>query len=320
MPDTGPISVSSAAQALVERILAFAGERPPEELAALRSGLEQLLASERDEAVRTLVQRLLTTGGDFAYYPPDPLARKVQHVVAEFALKDDSTLTGVEHLTRVADRPLVLLSNHLSYSDANLVEFLLHKAGADGIANRLTVVVGPKVYLDPFRRFSSLCFGTIKTPQSATRSSEEAVMSPREVALRARKAISVAADRLAAGDAILIFVEGTRSRGGAMQRALPGVARYLDVPGVSVVPLSIAGSERFVPIGVEHINPNPVLVRVGRPADATALANACSSRQLRMDVVGMAIAQLLPPEYRGVYVNDSPELGEARAIADTVFG
>ena len=117
MPDPGPISISGAAQLIVERILAFAGERPPDERTALRVRLEQLLASEPDDAVRTFVDRILTTGTEFTYFPPDPLARRVQHVVADFVLGSDAELFGSEALAEVGDRPLLLLSNHLSYSD-----------------------------------------------------------------------------------------------------------------------------------------------------------------------------------------------------------
>ena len=39
--------------------------------------------------------------------------------------------------------------------------------------DRLTVVAGPKVYSSLRRRFSSLCFGTIKTAQSNTISTED---------------------------------------------------------------------------------------------------------------------------------------------------
>jgi 1-acyl-sn-glycerol-3-phosphate acyltransferase len=221
----------------------------------------------------------------------------------------------------VLDRPMVLLSNHLSYSDANLLEFLLSKAGLAKVADRLTVVVGPKVYSEPFRRFSSLCFGTIKTPQSATRASEDAVMSTREVARLARETIAIAAERQAAGDALLIFVEGTRSRNGAMQRALQGVTRYFEEPERILVPLGLHGTERFVPVGDERLYPTHVTFRVGRPVEARVLAERCgSNRALRMDAIGAAIARLLPAEYRGVYADDLPEQEEARRIAEAVFG
>ena len=319
MPDPGPTSVSSAARALVERILAFAGQQS-DQVEGLRGRLENLLATEPDGAVRRLVQRLMTTGSEFAYYPPDLLARKIQHAVAEYALVDDSMLFGTENLAQVGDEAAVLLSNHLSYSDANLLEVLARKAGCAHIADRLTVVVGPKVYSEPFRRFSSLCFGTIKTPQSSARSSEEAVMTTRQVARLARESIAIAVERERLGDALLIFVEGTRSRNSRMQRALQGVARYFEDPERLLLPIGICGSERFVPVGVEHINPTCVTIHVGRAAKAGVLASHCgSNRQLRMDAIGIAIARLLPAEYRGVYADDSPEHASARAIADKVF-
>jgi 1-acyl-sn-glycerol-3-phosphate acyltransferase len=322
MPDSAPQSVSSAARRLLDRILAFAGDRTPAELEDLRIRLEPLLASNDDDAVARLVQRLMTTGNDFAYYPPDPLARRIQHEVAKLAVTDESALFGAEQLAAFRGQPMVLLSNHLSYSDANLLEVLLLRAGLADVAERLTVVAGPKVYMDPFRRFSSLCFGTVKTPQSNARSSEDAVMSTREVARLARETISIAVERQAQGDALLLFVEGTRSRNGCMQRALQGVTRYFEDPARLIVPLAIHGTERFVPVaGEERLHASHVTCRLGRPAEAGSLAQRCgSSRQLRMDAIGIAIARLLPPEYRGVYDDQLPERAEARQIADEIFG
>ena len=38
-----------------------------------------------------------------------------------------------------------------------------------------------------------------------------------------------------------------------------------------------------------------------------------------MDGVGLAIAQLLPPEYRGAYSDDMIDLGDARRLLRTLF-
>src|ERR1041384_6885231 len=134
MEDSGPVSVPSAARRLVDRIIAFVGERP-EGRADLRARLEAVLASEDSQAVARLIQRLMTTGSEFAYYPPDPLARRIQHEVAKSAVMHNATLAGAEHLSGVVGQPLVLLSNHLSYSDANLFEVLLSKAGLSEVAD-----------------------------------------------------------------------------------------------------------------------------------------------------------------------------------------
>ena len=153
-------------------------------------------------------------------------------------------ITGVEQLLAVAGKPVVIGANHLSYSDANAIDVLLHQAGANALCDRLTVIAGPKVYSDVTRRFSSLCFGTIKVPQSGTRATDEAVMNPREVARAARRSIQVAHERLALGEALLVFAEGARSRSGGLQPLLPGVARYLEPADVWVVPMGLTGTER----------------------------------------------------------------------------
>ena len=218
-------------------------------------------------------------------------------------------------------KPLVIFANHLSYSDANVMDVLLQKVGATQLADRMTVIAGPKVYSNVRRRFSSLCFGTVKVPQSSTRSTEEAVMSSREIARAARRSIQVAQDRLRLGEALLVFPEGTRSRSGRMQRLLPGAARYLEFPDTWVLPVGLAGTERLFPIGVESLSPVRITMRIGRPVPASVLYEGASgNRRLIVDYLGMAIAELLAPEYRGVYGDDAPRDERADRLHQEVFG
>jgi 1-acyl-sn-glycerol-3-phosphate acyltransferase len=166
----------------------------------------------------------------------------------------------------------------------------------------LTVVAGPKVYSDPKRRFSSLCFGTIKTPQRSSVSSEDAVMNAREVARAARQSIDAAHERLFRGDALLVFAEGTRSRTREMQQTLAAVTRYFDFPDVWVLPAGITGSDAMFPIGEDGLHPVTAVITIGPPIEARALHDdANGDRRLMMDVVGTKIAELLPAEYRGAY-------------------
>jgi hypothetical protein len=301
-------------ETLIAAIATFLGGQEPRKLDEIREALGRDIDAAGQHALLTLVQRLATDGADWSYYPPDPLARRIHHLLGDRILQPDSGLFGMEHLIALADAHVVIFSNHLSYSDANCLEVLLHRAGSP-LADRLTAIAGPKVYSSLKRRFSSLCFGTIKTPQSSALSTEDAVMNPREVARAARRSIEVAHERLRAGDALLVFAEGTRSRTYGLQPMLAGATRYLDEPGTYVLPVGITGTEALFPVGGETLHSVRTVARIGRPIKASALReHAGDDRRIMMDTIGLAIAGLLPPEFRGEYGDGAAEVGDARRV------
>lgn len=70
----------------------------------------------------------------------------------------------------------------------------------------------------------------------------------------------------------------------------------------------IAGSEALFPMDEGSLNPVPIEVRIGAPIDADGLrARSGGNRQIMMDTIGLAIAALLPPKYRGAYASASRE-------------
>jgi 1-acyl-sn-glycerol-3-phosphate acyltransferase len=294
--------VGCGREPLVETIVRFLTRERVADARDIRDCVEQAIDESGPGAIDSLSARLLGTGADWAYYPYDPLARRIHHALAPRVLRPEPVVRGADNLDAMTDARLVIFANHLSYSDANVVEVVLRKAGAWALADRLTAVAGPKVYSNVSRRFSSLCFGTVKVPQSSERSSEDAVMNPREVARAARRAIQIAHERLSLGEALLIFAEGSRSRTGQMQQFLPGTARYLDLPGTRVVPIGISGTEKLFPIGGAALHPVPVTMSIGRPILASDLHERFRrDRRLMMDSIGHAVADLLPAAYRGVY-------------------
>jgi 1-acyl-sn-glycerol-3-phosphate acyltransferase len=300
---------------LVAAILEFLAGEDLLTLEDVKAALEREIDAAGPEALVALKARLSSDVG-WTYTPRDPLAQRIHHLLADRFLRPDSEILGRRHFAGLEGAPVAIVANHLSYADANLIEVLLQRSGCASLANRLTAIAGPKVFTSRQRHFSSLCFGTVKVPQSTGVSSEEAVLSAREVARASRQSIDVARARLRDGDALLLFAEGTRSRTGAMQPMLPGVARYLDVPGTWVLPAGLTGAETLFPVGDSVLRPARVVVRFGRPVSGEALlAAAHGDRRVVMDAIGLRIAGLLPQQYRGVYAS-ADDFAEAKRLLD----
>jgi len=302
---------------VVAAILDFLGRGDLLPLDEVRAALEHEIDAAGPDALVSLKERLAADAG-WAYYPPDPLARGLHHLLADRFLERGSTVVGLPALDALGPGPLTIFANHLSYADANVVDVLLERAGAGVLARRLTAIAGPKVFTSRARRFSSLCFGTIKVPQSAEVSSGEAQLNARELARAARQAIDVALGRLDAGDALLLFGEGTRSRTASMQPMLSGVARYLDRPGTWVLPAGLTGPESLFPVDSASVHPARITMRIGRPIRAAELlGHAGGNRRDTVDAIGLAVAELLPMSYRGAYADAARFPSAAAALSRT---
>jgi 1-acyl-sn-glycerol-3-phosphate acyltransferase len=110
---------------------------------------------------------------------------------------------------------------------------------------------------------------------------------------------------LQAGIPLLIAPEGGRSHAPAMRRAKPGIAYIVEQTGVPVVPVGIFGAtDDFLQRGLRLQRPH-IGMRVGEPFHLPPLEKRGEARrearQHNADVVMRRIAELLPPEYHGVY-------------------
>jgi len=128
--------------------------------------------------------------------------------------------------------------------------------------------------------------------------------------------LEVARDRVAQGDHLLIFPEGSRSRTAHMNRLRPAASRYLEVGDTLLVPWGHIGAESLVPIGEDHVYPARVTARIGTPVSTADLLERCQrKRALVADTLGFLIAATLPEEYRGAYAGSDPSLAGSSEIA-----
>ena len=87
---------------------------------------------------------------------------------------------------------------------------------------------------------------------------------------------------------------------------LAGATRYLDGPGTYVLPVGITGTEALFPVGGDTLHSVRTIARFGPPIKASALRElARDDRRIIMDTIGLAIAELLPPEFRGAYGDEA---------------
>ncbi len=296
------IAAQCGPEQLADAITGFVVRKSGIQADKVRPVVQGLITEAGTDAILRLQGRLAETTDAFAYYRGDPVARLVHHRLAHVVLRNAPVVEHAERLTAAHGRPLIIVANHLSYSDANVIEVLLHRSGHAEIADRLAVVAGPKVYSDVTRRFSSLCFGTIKTPQNEQVSSGEAAMSTRDVVVAARQTLAATQARLAAGDAIVLFPEGTRSRSGAMQPFLPGVSRYFEDDDLLIVPVGLIGTDQMYGIGEGRLGDAALAMMIGPPITAGEVRRRVGdSRRAFVDLLGSEVAKLLPERYRGAY-------------------
>jgi 1-acyl-sn-glycerol-3-phosphate acyltransferase len=255
--------------------------------------LRDLLSSLDDPTLEALRKAYLVCGDEVRFYPVETSGRMVGHAFLKY-VADGARIDGLGNLRKAsALGPVLLISNHLSYADSQVTEYLTAKLGDDGLARKLTFVAGPKVYENPFRRMAAVALNTIPTAQSARLSYNQANQSPREVAKIALKTIRATLGLMRDGYLVLLYAEGTRSRTGRLDSFLKGTTRYAQLEGLHIVPLALTGTESMFPIHESRLRSATVILRYGEPISASP-GRATEA----MTAAWHALAGLLPASHR----------------------
>ncbi len=131
-----------------------------------------------------------------------------------------------------------------------------------------------------------------------------------------RQAFEWALQVLARGEVLGMFPEGTRSKTGGLQAGQLGVAVLALRSGAPVVPVGISGSHRV--LRFPNILCRPAIkMTIGQPY-RLVLPGATGSRRdfvlQATDDMMRRLAQLLPPEQRGIYAGTVPSSGGEDAV------
>ena len=108
---------------------------------------------------------------------------------------------------------------------------------------------------------------------------------------------------------VVLFPEGTRSRGGGMNRGKPGVAYIAAKSRASILPVGIVGTERirgFWRIAFPLCN---IRVRIGEPFTLPEIEGRLTRPLLQhmTDIIMSRVADLLPEDYKGYYATPKAE-------------
>ena len=112
----------------------------------------------------------------------------------------------------------------------------------------------------------------------------------RQVILSAYKTLDQIIGILKAGESVMIFPEGTRSRDGSLGKFKRGSLMAALKSGAPVMPIAIDGSYNIMPKGTYLLNPSRIRLSVGKPIYITNE----NEYDKKVEEVREAIAKMLP--------------------------
>jgi 1-acyl-sn-glycerol-3-phosphate acyltransferase len=210
-------------------------------------------------------------------YVTPPLGYEIIRWLAIFILHTAARLRLRGRYNIPTKGPFIIASNHLAWTDIPFIPLHIH--------GRKVVYMAKEEY------FSSKIAWLVRFLGAFPVKRGEAD----------RQALRAGEEQLKKGNILVIFPEGTRSRTRTMAKAHPGMAMIALRTGVPVLPVAIWGSEKVL----KTFRPS-VTISYGEPMILKPKGQKVTREDLdeATDKVMHKIAEMLPPEYRGVYSAD----------------
>ncbi len=131
-----------------------------------------------------------------------------------------------------------------------------------------------------------------------------------------RRALRAALNGLAEGRMVAIAPEGRESVSGALEHGTDGAAYIALKADVPILPVVLTGSENWRVYGnLKKFRRTPITMTAGPPFRLEKTGDRRSDIEVGTQTIMKTLAQMLPPDYRGVYRDaikedhDSPKLG-----------
>ena len=191
------------------------------------------------------------------------------------------TLEGAE---RIPERGgYILVSNHINWKDPPWIEFALGHA--------IRFMAKRELFQIPVMGFALRAIGAFPVRRGEAD----------------RAALQMALKVLEAGHPAGFFPEGHRSESGALIRGHPGIALIARRSNAVIVPIAVIGTPRA---RLGAFWRRDILLRVGEPFHAADLGVQMADAQGLADAIMRRVAEMLPPEMRGVYQDQVARAGD----------
>ncbi|MBM3932828.1 MAG: 1-acyl-sn-glycerol-3-phosphate acyltransferase [SAR202 cluster bacterium] len=189
--------------------------------------------------------------------------------------------------------PIIIVANHCSNFDPPLL--------STSLPRRVRFLAKREMFKNPFFRWFFTSYGAHPVN---------------------REGLDITAykwmlEQLSKDAALVIFPEGTRSRGGGMKRALPGVTQVAIKSQATILPVAITGTEKLGS-WLRVFNPTgKIRVKIGQPFTLPIIEGKPDRVVLdsMTDMIMGRIAMMLPESYQGVY-KQGAKASQAQAKAD----
>ena len=181
-----------------------------------------------------------------------------------------------------ASGPLIVISNHLSNLDPPIVSAVLKR--------RPNFLAKKELFSNPAFAWFLRSYGAFPVHRRGA-----------DLA-----ALNWGVARLKAGEVLVVFPEGTRSRGEGLLKGQSGAALLAKLSGATVLPMAITGSEPLQNMLRVFCPAARIRVVVGRPFTVKAPEGKPERDRLEKTTREMMarIASLLPESHRGAYASD----------------